>query len=64
MASACGLQSESSVAVVHRLSCSTVCGVILDEGSNPCLPHWKADSSPLGHQGSSNKYFLEIFIDV
>ena len=24
-----------------------------DQGSNLCPPHWKADSSPLSHQGSS-----------
>ena len=62
--SACRLQRESSVAVAHRLSGSTVCGIFFDEGSNRCLLHWWADSLPLGHQGSSNKYFLKIFIEV
>ena len=32
-----GLQSTGSIAVVHQLSCSTACGVRLDQGLNPCL---------------------------
>ena len=39
-----GLQSAGSVAVAHRLSCSAVCGIFLDQGSNPCLLHWQANS--------------------
>ena len=38
--------------VVHRLSCSKACGIFPDQGSNPCLLHWQADSLPLRHQGS------------
>ena len=34
------------------LSCSTACGIFLDQGSNPCLLHWQADSYRLYHQGS------------
>ena len=34
------------------LSCSAACGIFPDQGSNPCLLHWQADSSPLSHQGS------------
>ena len=39
-----GLQSTGSVVVAHRLSCSTACGIFLDQGSNPCPLHWQADS--------------------
>ena len=46
------LWSTGSVVVVHRLSCSTACGIFLDQGSNPCLLHWQADSLPLSHQTS------------
>ena len=46
------LQSAGSVVVAHGLSCSTACGIFPDEGSNPWLLHWQADSSPLGHQGN------------
>ena len=40
-----GLQSTLSAAVVHRLSCSTTCGIFSDQGSNPFLLHWQ-DSLP------------------
>ena len=33
------LQSADSIAVVYRLSCSTACGILLDQGSNQCLLH-------------------------
>ena len=39
-----GFQAWTSVAVVPRLSCSLVCGIFLDQGSNPCSLHWQADS--------------------
>ena len=42
----------SSVVVSHRLSCSTACEIFLDQGQNPCLLYWQADSLPLSHQGS------------
>ena len=32
-----------STAVVHRLSCSTACGIFLDQGLNLCLLRWQAD---------------------
>ena len=31
------LQSTGSVAVVHRLSCSAACGILLGQGLNSCL---------------------------
>ena len=46
------LQSPHSGAVVHGLSRSEACGIILDQGSNSCALHWQADSLPLSHQGS------------
>ena len=45
------LQLVGLEVVVHRLCCSSACGIFLDQGSNPCPPHWQADSSPLYHQG-------------
>ena len=44
--------STDSVVVTHRLSCSGVCGILPDWGSNPCLLHWQMDSLPLSHQRS------------
>lgn len=32
-----GLWSGGSVAVVQRLNCSATCGIVLDQGSNPCF---------------------------
>ena len=45
-----GLCSTGSVVVVHRLSCSSACGVFPGQGSNPCLLPWHVDSLPLSHQ--------------
>ena len=39
-----GLQSAGSAAVVHGPSCSAACGILLDQGSNPCPLHWQTDS--------------------
>ena len=47
-----GSRRAGSVAVAHWPSCSAACGIFLDQGSNPCLLHWQADSQPLRHQGS------------
>ena len=53
----CGAQargSRASVVVVHGLSCSTACRILLDQGSNQCSLHWEADAYPPHHQGSPN----------
>ena len=47
------LWSTGSIVVVHGPSCSVACGIFLDQGSNPCLPHRQINSLPLSHQGSS-----------
>ena len=40
-----GLSSEpASVSAAQELSCSTASGICWDQGSNPCLLHWQADS--------------------
>ena len=54
-----GLYSTGLVAVAHGLSCSAACGIFSDQGSNPCLLHWQADSLPLSHQGSPERCFLD-----
>ena len=33
-------------------SCPLVCGIFLDQISNPCHLHWQVDSYPMYHQGS------------
>ena len=35
---------QASVVVAHGLSCSAACGILPDQGSNPCHLHWQADS--------------------
>ena len=52
------LQSSGSVALERRLSCYAACGILLDQGSNPCLLHGRVDSLPLNNQRSP---FLIIF---
>ena len=47
-----GSRRAGSVVVAHGPSCSAACGIFPDQGSNPCLLHWQADSQPLCHQGS------------
>ena len=47
-----GSRRAGSVFVAHGPSCSSVCGIFPDQGSNPCPLHWQADSQPLRHQGS------------
>ena len=44
--------SRTSVIVAHGLSRSELCGIFPDQGLNPCLLCWQADSYPLDHQGS------------
>ena len=53
-----GSRRAGLVAVAHGPSCSAACGIFPDQGSNPCPPHWQADSQPLRHQGSPLGPFL------
>ena len=48
----CSKQMDFSICG-HRLSCSMACGILPDQGSNPCTLHWYADSHPLDHRGST-----------
>ena len=54
-----GLQRAGSVVVARGLTCSVACGIFPDQGSNPCLLHWQADSLPLSHQGSPSTPLIE-----
>ena len=53
LAAECGLLSTQAsvvaVVVTHGPSSPEACGIFLDQGSNPCLLHWQADSYPLHH---------------
>ena len=64
-----GLSPSRPLAAEHRLqtcrlsncggpSRSAACGILPDQGSNPCPLHWQADSQPLRHQGSPKPSYL------
>ena len=54
-----GSRRVGSVVVAHGPSCSAACGILPDQGSNPCPLHWQADSQPLSHQGSPRANVLK-----
>ena len=54
-----GSRRAGSVIVAHGPSCSTACGILPDQGSNPCPLHWQADSQPLRHQGSPHEVLFK-----
>ena len=57
-----GSKRAGSVVVAHGSSCSAACGILPEQGSNPCPLHWQADSQPLHHQGSPQYWVLKLFI--
>ena len=57
-----GFRRAGSVVVAHGPSRSTACGILPDQGSNPCPLHWQADSQPLHHQGSPSLWFWFAFL--
>ena len=57
-----GSRRAGSAIVAHGPSCSAACGILPDQGSNPCPLHWQADSQPLCHQGSP--YFFFFFLNI
>ena len=56
-----GSRCAGSVIAAHGPSCSAACGILPDQGTNPCPLHWQADSQPLRHQGSPCHAFLAKF---
>ena len=57
-----GSRRAGSVVVAHGPSCSAACGILPDQGSNPCPLHWQADYQPLRHQGSPVTFFCALFL--
>ena len=55
-------QSTGSIVVVHGLTCSTACGIFLNQEWNLCLLLWQADSLLSQQQGSPSKYFLSAYM--
>ena len=56
-----GSRRAGPAVVAHGPSRSAACGILPDQGPNPCLLHWQADSQPLRHQGSP---YLVILICI
>ena len=56
-----GSRRAGSAAVAHGPSRSAACGILPDQGSNPCPLHRQADSQPLRHQGSPSSEFDDLF---
>ena len=51
-----------SVVVAHGPSRSAACGILPDQGSNPCPLHQQADSQPLRHQGSPvSEFYIQVY---
>ena len=57
-----GSRRAGSVIVAHGPSCSAACGIFPDQGSNPCVLHWQADSQPLRHQGSPVDFLMTAIL--
>ena len=55
---------SGSVVVAHGPSCSTACGILPDQGLNPCPLHRQADSQPLRHQGSPALLIFEYWTNL
>ena len=55
-----GSRRAGSVVVAHGPSCSAACGILPDQGSNPCPLHQQADSQPLRHQGSPYRSLFNL----
>ena len=53
-----GPRHTGSAAVVHWLGCSTACGIFPNQGSNPCVLHWQAFSSPQSQQGNPDLFYF------
>ena len=53
-----GSRRAGPAIVARGPSCSAACGILPDQGSNPCPLHQQADSQPLRHQGSPSSEFL------
>lgn len=46
---------------MHGLRCPAVCGILPEQGRNPCPLHWQLDLYLLHHQGSPTYFSLALF---
>ena len=59
-----GSRRSGSAVVAHGPSRSAACGILPDQGLNPCPLHWQADSQPLRHQGSPQTWIFILLIHL
>ena len=60
-----GSRSQPQELWFTGLSYSLACGILLDQGLNPSLMHWQADSLPLRYQGSPGcMYLFELWLSL
>ena len=59
-----GSRRAGSAIVAHGPSRSAACGILPDQGSNPCPPHQQADPQPLRHQGSPQLSLNSCIISI
>ena len=57
-----GSRRAGSVVVAHGPSYSAACGILPDQGPNPCPLHWQGDSQPLRHQESPSVIYIYVYI--
>ena len=56
------LQSTGSIVVAHGLSCSAGCGILPNQGLNPCLLHRQVDSLLLSPKEALVENSLSVFL--
>ena len=56
------LRSIGSIVVSHRFNYSAASGIFLDQGSNPGLLQWQADSLPVSHLRGPRALVLKAII--
>ena len=55
--------SFGALALEHTgFSCTAPCGIVPDQGLNPCPLHWEVNSRPLDHQGSPEAKVLNVHL--
>ena len=55
------LYSAGSTVAARGPRCSAACELFPDQGANPSLLHWQADSLPVSHQRSPLAFLREVF---
>ena len=60
--SSCGFQAQELWRTGLAAPWHVLRGILLDQGSNPCLLDWQMDSLPLSHQRSPETVSFDCFV--